>query len=361
MNQEGGPSASELPSDLVTDLRALVSDATLYLRQREAIREPLFIMEADGALGAPMQASAERLAHSSDVDARTTAKTPDRTPRKDPPGPLETDVPTPQKDPPIDPPPLTDPGTPRPFRDPPAPDQPDAPIQTRTGSGTQSGSASGGGRSGLPEGRLDPARRAALQALEREVAVCTKCDLAATRTRPVFGVGSCTNGIMFIGEAPGADEDAQGEPFVGRAGQLLTKAIVQGMRLTRDDVYITNIVKSRPPANRVPTPEEAAACLPFLVKQIAILAPTVICALGLTAARYLLDKKGSLASFRGVKHFYHGIPVVVTYHPAAILRNPEYKRPFWEDLQTVMRIAGLSVAGTAESQAQARSRSRFDR
>src|SRR5439155_6876386 len=114
---------------------------------------------------------------------------------------------------------------------------------------------------------------------------CRKCGLAATRTRAVFGVGSGRSGIMFIGEAPGADEDAQGEPFVGRAGQLLTKAITQGMRLTRDDVYITNIVKSRPPQNRVPAPEEAAACMPYLVKQIAILSPNFICSLGLTPAR----------------------------------------------------------------------------
>ncbi len=200
--------------------------------------------------------------------------------------------------------------------------------------------------------RATPEILAALRALSAEVAACTKCPLHATRTNPVFGVGSCRTGIMFVGEGPGENEDLQGEPFVGRAGELLTRAIEGGLKLTRDDVYIANIVKSRPPGNRVPTVEEAEACMPYLRQQIALLRPTVIVALGLTAATWLLVPKGqkaTLTSLRGRTHDFHGIPTVATYHPAAILRNPHFKRPFWEDLQVVMQIAGLPMAAGASS------------
>lgn len=200
--------------------------------------------------------------------------------------------------------------------------------------------------------RDTPPIRAALAALSAEVAACTKCPLHKTRTNPVFGIGSCRTGIMFVGEGPGENEDLQGEPFVGRAGKFLTSAIEGGLKLTRDDVYIANIVKSRPPGNRVPTVEEADACTPYLWQQIAILRPAVIVALGLTAATWLLVPKGSkatLGSLRGRAHDYQGIPTIATYHPAAILRNPHYKRPFWEDLQMVMRIAGLPMSAGESS------------
>lgn len=200
--------------------------------------------------------------------------------------------------------------------------------------------------------RATPEILAALELLRAEVAACTKCPLHLTRTNPVFGVGSCRTGIMFVGEGPGENEDLRGEPFVGRAGELLTRAIEGGLKLTRDDVYIANIVKSRPPGNRVPTVEEAEACLPYLRQQIALLRPTVLVALGLTAATWLLVPKGqkaTLASLRGATHDFHGIPTIATYHPAAILRNPNFKRPFWEDLQVVMRIAGLPLATGEQS------------
>jgi DNA polymerase len=190
---------------------------------------------------------------------------------------------------------------------------------------------------------VDPAERPAqLAALAAEVAVCQRCPhLAATRTQTVFGTGSPTARLMFVGEAPGAEEDRTGQPFVGRAGQLLTDMITKGMRLTRAEVYIANILKSRPPDNRTPLPDEVANCLPYLERQIAIIRPEYLCLLGATAAQALLATGLSIGKLRGRWHQYRGIPAMVTYHPSYLLRNPPAKKDAWEDLQMLMLAMGL--------------------
>jgi DNA polymerase len=186
-------------------------------------------------------------------------------------------------------------------------------------------------------------RPGALSALAEEVAVCTRCPvLAATRTQTVFGVGSPTARLMFIGEAPGADEDRQGVPFVGRAGMLLTDMITKGMGLTRDEVYIANVLKSRPPENRNPDPEEVAHCLPYLERQIEIIRPEFLCLLGKVAASALLDTALPLARLRGRWHRYRGIPTAVTYHPSYLLRTPSDKVKAWDDLQMIMKAMGIA-------------------
>ncbi len=169
-----------------------------------------------------------------------------------------------------------------------------------------------------------------------EVRACTGCRLHATRTNAVPGVGPDRASLLFVGEGPGADEDAKGEPFVGRAGQLLTK-IIESVQMRREDVFITNIVKCRPPGNRDPEPDEIAACRPFLERQVRLLQPRVICTLGRHAAATLLGKQESMARLRTERHTYAEIPVFPTYHPAALLRNPQWKRPVWEDIQKVRR------------------------
>ncbi len=156
--------------------------------------------------------------------------------------------------------------------------------------------------------------------------------LDESRLNPVFGVGNPESDLMVIGEAPGADEDRQGEPFVGRAGQLLNK-ILGAINFAREDVYIANILKSRPPNNRDPQPEEVAAHIPILYKQISLIKPKIILCVGKTSGNNLLNRNGSLASLRGKFNDFYGIPVMVTYHPAALLRNPQWKRPTWEDVQ----------------------------
>ena len=156
--------------------------------------------------------------------------------------------------------------------------------------------------------------------------------LDESRINPVFGVGNPEADLMVIGEAPGADEDKQGEPFVGRAGQLLTK-ILEAINFQRSDVYIANILKSRPPNNRDPEPEEVAAHFPILLKQIALIKPLVILCVGKTAGNNLLGTKSSLGAMRGSFQDFNGIPTLVTYHPAALLRNPHWKKPTWEDVQ----------------------------
>jgi DNA polymerase len=187
-------------------------------------------------------------------------------------------------------------------------------------------------------------RPAMLDALASEVAVCRKCPhLAETRTQTVFGVGSPTTRLMFIGEAPGADEDRLGEPFVGRAGQLLTDMITKGMGLAREQVYIANILKCRPPENRSPTAEESANCLGYLEKQIAIIRPEFLCLLGRVAAQALLNTTVSMSKLRGKWHRYRGVPTLITYHPAYLLRKPEFKRESWEDLQMLMKEMGLKL------------------
>ena len=166
---------------------------------------------------------------------------------------------------------------------------------------------------------------------------CTRCDLYKTATNAVPGEGNPHAGFMCIGEAPGAQEDATGRPFFGQAGQLLTK-ILQAVNLSREDVFILNVLKHRPPGNRNPLPEEVSACRPYLVRQVELVAPKVILALGTFAAQTLLETKLSIGKLRGSVHRYHGIPVIVTYHPAALLRNPAWKRPTWEDVQLARRI-----------------------
>jgi DNA polymerase len=187
--------------------------------------------------------------------------------------------------------------------------------------------------------------KAELLALVRErVRVCTKCPhLACSRTQTVFGVGNPDAEIMFIGEAPGVDEDAQGEPFVGRAGQLLTK-IIKAMGCARENVYIANILKCRPDlppgsfGNRVPTPLEMQTCRPYLVEQIDIIQPKVLVALGAVAVEGLLGTRGTMRELRGRWHLYNGTPLMITYHPAYLLRNqsPSEKRKVWEDMLQVL-------------------------
>ena len=166
---------------------------------------------------------------------------------------------------------------------------------------------------------------------------CTRCDLYKTATNAVPGEGNPHAGFMCVGEAPGAQEDATGRPFYGQAGLLLTK-ILQAVNLSREEVFILNVLKHRPPGNRNPLPEEVSACRPYLVRQVALVAPKVILALGTFAAQSLLETKLSIGKLRGSVHRYHGIPVIVTYHPAALLRNPAWKRPTWEDVQLARRI-----------------------
>ncbi len=182
-----------------------------------------------------------------------------------------------------------------------------------------------------------PVDSTSLDALAEEVIACTRCPLYQTATRGVPGFGHPQAGLMCIGEAPGASEDEQGKPFVGAAGQLLTK-ILAAVNLSRDEVYITNVVKHRPPGNRNPQPDEIDACNSYLIRELEIIRPKVIVALGTFAAQTLLNTKTPIGKLRGEVHRYLGIPVIVTYHPAALLRNPAWKRPTWEDVQLARRI-----------------------
>lgn len=161
---------------------------------------------------------------------------------------------------------------------------------------------------------------------------CLKCTLGHTRTKFVFGTGNPHADVMFIGEAPGADEDAQGEPFVGRAGQLLNK-IIEAVGMKREEVYICNILKCRPPNNRDPLPTEMETCSPYLMKQIELVNPKFIICLGRISAQWLLHTNESLSTLRGRTHPFRGSTLIVTYHPAALLRNPGWKRPAWEDMK----------------------------
>jgi len=184
-----------------------------------------------------------------------------------------------------------------------------------------------------------------LDGVAAEARACRACGLCDTRTNAVPGVGSARRGIVFVGEAPGADEDAQGEPFVGRAGQLLTKIIagmderrlIPGVKLDRETVYICNVLKCRPPENRNPLPHEVEACSPYVRRQLDALKPRIICCLGKFAAELLVGVKGTIASMRGKIYRYQGAKLIVTYHPAACLRNPGYKQPVWEDMQMLAR------------------------
>ncbi|MEO8605652.1 MAG: uracil-DNA glycosylase [bacterium] len=187
----------------------------------------------------------------------------------------------------------------------------------------------------------DLAETTTLDALRAHIGDCTRCKLSGGRTNLVYGVGSPNADLMFVGEGPGHDEDLKGEPFVGRAGQLLTEIITKGMKLQRADVYIANVVKCRPPNNRNPESDEIATCMPFLQRQIDIIAPRVIVALGTFAAQTLLGVKTPITRMRGTWHDYRSIKVMPTFHPAYLLRTPGDKRLVWEDIKQVMAELGL--------------------
>jgi DNA polymerase len=184
---------------------------------------------------------------------------------------------------------------------------------------------------------------APLQLIREDIGDCTRCRLHKQgRKQIVFGVGDPDADLMFIGEAPGADEDEQGEPFVGRAGQLLTN-MIKAMGLRREDVYIANIIKCRPPANRTPERDECETCSPFLMRQIDAVKPKVIVALGAVAARTLLAINAPMSEFRGHWYDFRGTKLAVTYHPAFLLRDPRQKKETWKDLQMVMKELGLKA------------------
>jgi uracil-DNA glycosylase len=187
-----------------------------------------------------------------------------------------------------------------------------------------------------------PERIAALESIRAEIGDCTRCPLHKGRHKLVFGDGNPAARLFFVGEGPGADEDEQGIPFVGKAGQLLNNMIT-AMGLKREEVYIANVVKCRPPGNRTPEPEEANTCTPFLTRQLIAIRPELIVALGATAATYLIGHKQPLASLRGRLHSWRGTKLVVTYHPAYLLRDPRQKKEAWADLQIAMRELGLKM------------------
>ncbi len=189
--------------------------------------------------------------------------------------------------------------------------------------------------SGLPAADLD--------GIAAEIAACQACPLGSCRARSVPGEGNPGPELLFVGEGPGAEEDAQGRPFVGPAGQLLTR-MIEAMGLARSEVFIANVVKCRPPGNRTPAPEEVARCLPFLHRQIAVLRPKVICSLGNTPLRALLgDDTLGISRLRGQQLAVAGIPLIPTFHPSYLLRNPAAKKPCWEDLQTVLKVLGRTL------------------
>ena len=207
-------------------------------------------------------------------------------------------------------------------------------------------------RQAIPIGAPSTDKRALLAPIQARVAVCVKCPhLARSRTQTVFGVGNPDAELMFIGEAPGADEDAQGEPFVGRAGQLLTR-IIETMGFSRGDVYIANVLKCRPdmpagaPGNRPPTPAEMQTCLPYLAEQIEIIKPRVLVALGATAVEGLLGSRGVMREMRGRWHTHQETPLMITYHPSYLLRNqaPAEKRKVWEDMLQVLEHLGRPIS-----------------
>ena len=187
---------------------------------------------------------------------------------------------------------------------------------------------------GETSGGSAPAVYETMKDIRRAVENCSACSLHASRTNVVFGAGSEEARLVFVGEAPGADEDRQGQPFVGRAGQKLTQ-IIEAIGLSRSEVYIANVLKCRPPGNRNPLPEEVRACEPYLIAQLRLIKPRVICALGAFAAQTLLRSDRRISSLRGRFHTYQGIKLMPTYHPAYILRNPKFKRDVWEDVQKV--------------------------
>lgn len=189
----------------------------------------------------------------------------------------------------------------------------------------------------------DIAHLPSLDAIARHVAACQRCTLSQSAKNPVPGEGNPHADFLCVGEAPGANEDAQGRPFVGEAGQLLTK-ILGAIQLPRESVWICNVLKHRPPGNRDPLPDEVQACQPYLLRQIELVRPKVILALGRFAAQTLLQTTTSIGALRGKIHRYHGVPLIVTYHPAALLRNESWKRPTWEDVKLARRILDAALA-----------------
>ncbi|MBI2026220.1 MAG: uracil-DNA glycosylase [Deltaproteobacteria bacterium] len=190
----------------------------------------------------------------------------------------------------------------------------------------------------LPQGTLDDRSQllpSDLEKLEKMVSCCVKCKLCEGRTQTVFGVGNIKSELMFVGEAPGRDEDIRGEPFVGRAGQLLTK-IIAAMGYQRHDVYIANVVKCRPPNNRGPFPQEVESCMPYLLKQIELIKPHILVGLGSYAVKSLLNSEEPISKLRGRFFDFHGIKLMATFHPAYLLRNPNMKKFVWEDMQKVI-------------------------
>lgn len=192
-------------------------------------------------------------------------------------------------------------------------------------------------KDGAKKGVARTDKEGPLEALRKEVSSCVGCDLHKTRLNVVFGSGSAHAALMFIGEAPGEDEDIQGLPFVGRAGQLLTK-IIEAMKLKREDVYIANLLKCRPPNNRAPLPSEIDACSGNVKRQIELIRPKVICTLGKFASQTLLKTETPISALRGKFHDYHGIMVMPTFHPAYLLRNPPEKKTVWEDMKKIMKV-----------------------
>jgi uracil-DNA glycosylase len=189
----------------------------------------------------------------------------------------------------------------------------------------------------LFETRLGQGTDDSLEKIREDIGDCQRCKLCSARTHIVFGSGNPKARLVFVGEAPGADEDAQGLPFVGRAGQLLTK-IIESISLTRQEVYICNVIKCRPPNNRFPEKDEIAACSPFLDRQLEVISPKVICCLGAAAAQTILKTKSSVGWIRGRFQDYRGAKLIVTYHPAYLLRNPDAKRVVWEDMKKIKAL-----------------------
>jgi uracil-DNA glycosylase len=227
-----------------------------------------------------------------------------------------------------------------------APPAPPAPLAPPPPSGKLSaiappGLVVGSGERELFGGPIGQA--ASLDQIAEMVRTCSRCPLYATAINPVPGEGSPTAQLMCIGEAPGATEDETGRPFVGAAGKLLTD-ILRAIKLSREEVFIANVMKHRPPGNRNPTGDEVVACSPYLVRQVELIRPKVILALGTFAAQTLLDTNVAIGKLRGAMHWYHGTPLIATYHPAALLRNPGWKKPTWEDVKLVRRILDSVVA-----------------
>lgn len=247
---------------------------------------------------------------------------------------------------PSEPPPRSEPAqvrralTPSPSI-PSTPSTPSIPSTNRLSDLAPAGLVVGGGERELFGGPISQA--ASVADIAEMVRTCTRCPLYATATNPVPGEGSATAQLMCIGEAPGATEDETGRPFVGQAGQLLTN-ILGAINLRRDEVFIANVMKHRPPGNRNPTPDEITACSPYLLRQLELIRPKVILALGTFAAQTLLDTTTPIGKLRGALHWYHGTPLIATYHPAALLRNPGWKKPTWEDVKLVRRILDTIAA-----------------